>query len=68
MMTKFVVFLFSLVSLHIAVCLRGILAKTEAPQISWLVAGFFLAGIAGLIWIGTCVYRSYKEWRESTAF
>ena len=63
--TVSIVSAFSLVSLWIADLLYGIMANSTTHQLSWAVAGFFLAGLSGLIWIANSVSKAVKELRET---
>lgn len=66
-MLKLTISAVSLLLLWLAWVLNGILAHSEAPSISWAVAGCFLAGLFGLTISLLSALKTIREWQERRA-
>lgn len=58
------IFSISAVLLGIAWALNGVLAGSRAPEFSWVVAGTFMFGLSGMIYLTMKVIDATREWRS----
>ena len=66
-MLRSIIFTVSATLLGLAWILNRILAHSTTPELSSVVAGTFLLGLAGVIYVTVSALRAITEWRESKA-